>query len=304
MATAIACGARSALLEEGAPPPSIMPGADAGGPEDASPPVEVDAGDASPPVEAGVEDASPPVDAGVPDADAAPPPDLTPDFAWYRLDETSGTVAHDSSPNHYDIPGLAGVRWGDGATFDGANVCGRIDVDASFRTPPVTITAWLTPAARADEGAPAYGLQPFPPNAVSGDVPGLGGFGIGADVWTDGLPPGTLTRAALGIESGVGVTTGFHSLPVPFTPSARHFVAAVEDTGSVTVYVDGAVLAASSSNLPPPVSPTPLHLGCHNDDTGYASTRFFKGTIRDARIFKSLLTTRQIAALYQSGPAP
>ncbi len=256
-----------------------------------------------PPVDAGPGDASLPVDSGLPDADAAPP-DLTPDFAWYRLDETSGTVAHDSSPNHQDIPGLGGVIWGDGATFDGATVCGRTNVDASFRVPPVTITAWLTPAARADEEATAHALQPYPPNAVSGDVPSLGGYGIGVDVWTDGLPPGVSSQAALAVESGVGLSAGFHSLPAPFTPLARHLVAAVEDAGSVTVYVDGTVFAVQTADGPPPASPTPLHLGCHNDDTGYATKRFFEGKIRDVRIFRSLLTAAQIAALYQSGPAP
>jgi hypothetical protein len=276
---------------------------DAGTPADAGlPGVDTGVPDAPASVDAGLPDASPPVDAGVPDADAATLPDLTPDFAWYRLDETSGTVAHDSSPHRYDIPGLEGVTWGDGATFDGATVCGVTNVDASFRTPPVSITGWFAPAVRSDERVPAYALQPYPPNAVSGDVPSLGGYGIGAEVWLDGVPPAL--QAAVPVESGAGASVAFHSLPAPFTPLARHLVAAVEDAAAVTVYIDGTAFAVETADVPPRVSPAPLHLGCHNDDTGYATKRFFKGNIRDVRIFRRLLSAEQIAALYQSGPAP
>jgi hypothetical protein len=226
-------------------------------------------------------------------ADAGVDADVTPDFAWYRLDETSGTVAHDSSPHKYDIPGLDGVTWGDGATFDGATVCGRTVVDPSFRTPPISITAWMSAAVRADEAAPVYSLFPYPPNAVSGDVPGSGGYGIGLDVWT---------MTALAIESGVGGDSGFHSMSVPFGAGERHLFAAVTDAAMVTVYVDGAAFAQTSANIPPGGSPTPLHLGCHNDDTGYATKRFFKGNLRDVRIFQKLLTPQQVGALYQAGP--
>ena len=37
---------------------------------------------------------------------------LIPDFAWYRLDETKGTTAHDSSSHHFDVV-AAGPTWGD-----------------------------------------------------------------------------------------------------------------------------------------------------------------------------------------------
>jgi hypothetical protein len=227
------------------------------------------------------------------EADAGVDNDQAPDFAWYRLDETSGTVAHDSSPHRYDIPGLDGVTWGDGATFDGATVCGRTDVDASFRTPPISITAWMTAAVRGDEAAPVYALLPYPPNAVSGDVPGSGGYGIGLDVWT---------TAALAVEAGVGGDVAVHSLSVPLGAGERHLVAAVMDTATVTIFLDSSELALDSADVPPSVSPTPLHLGCHNDDTGYATKRFFKGNLRDVRIFRRLLTPQQIASLVEAGP--
>jgi len=168
----------------------------------------------------------------------------------------------------------------------------------------VTITAWLTPAARADEQAPAYALQPYPPNAVSGDVPSLGGYALGLDVWVDGLPPGVSSQAGLAVETGAGAAVAFHSLPGAFAPGVRHLVASVVDAASATLYVDGTLFAPTTADTPPADSPTPLHLGCHNDDTGYATKRFFKGAMRDVRIYRRLLTPADIAALYGDGPAP
>jgi hypothetical protein len=108
---------------------------------------------------------------------------LTPDFAWYLLDETSGTTAHDSSSNHYDITNLAGVVWGAGASFDSSiGVCGSVSVAAEFREPPITISAWLTPQPRSDSTITEYAYDPYPSNAVSGDVPTLGGYGLGINV--------------------------------------------------------------------------------------------------------------------------
>ena len=232
------------------------------------------------------------VDASLPDA----PSDLTPDFVWYRLDETSGTTAHDSSPNHYDVTNLSGVVWDDGAIFDGAT-CGSTIVGAAFRTPPVTITAWLAPAERHDEGANSWGLAPFPPDALSGDVPSLGGYGVGLDVWTDGGG-----GRALAVETGVDATVGYHSLTGPFNPNEERFVALVITTSSAAVWVDGSLLSSVTTNVPPPTQPTPLHLGCHNDDTGYGTKRFFAGRMRDARVYLRDLDASQVAELFSQGP--
>jgi hypothetical protein len=249
----------------------------------------------------GASGTAPSSDAGQPAPDAG---DLDPDLAWYRLDETSGTTAHDASPGHHDIPNLDGVVWGDGATFDGATVCGETSVDPAFRTPPVTITAWLTPTARDDETSTSHALQPFPPNAVSGDVPSLGGYGLGLDVWVDGLPPGVPSADALSLETGVNAPVAFHALMGPFAAGARHLVASVVDAAAATVYVDGAVFAMVPADTPPAVGTTPLHLGCHNDDDGYLTKRFFKGTLRDVRIYRRLLTAVEVSTLHAAGPSP
>ena len=221
--------------------------------------------------------------------------DLTPDFAWYKLDETSGTTAHDSSPHHRDIV-IGGVEWNDGAIFDGGR-CGSTDVDAAFRVPPVTIAAWLTPWARSDETLDAYALTPFPPDAVSGDVPAAGGFGLGLDVWTDGGG-----GRAIAVETGANADVAFHTEPGAFASGDRHFFALVIGAGGAEIWVDGALDSQVSDDVPPAATPAPLHLGCHNDDPGSGSKRFFEGRLRDVRIYKRELGDAEIAQLFANGP--
>ena len=122
-------------------------------------------------------------DSGVDSAASLPTP--APDYVWYVLDETQGTTAKDSSSHHYDIANLAGVTWSEGANFDGLSGGGSVAVDSSYRTPPITISAWLTPRARADKTANSYVFQPYPTNAFGDDLPGNSGYGLGLNVWTD-----------------------------------------------------------------------------------------------------------------------
>ncbi len=76
----------------------------------------------------------------------------------------------------------------------------------------------------------------------------------------------------------------------------------VRSANAATVYLDDAVLAQTSANDPPTVSPPRLHLGCTNDDTGYGSKGFFRGRMRDARIYNRALDASDIAALRAAGP--
>jgi hypothetical protein len=228
-------------------------------------------------------------------SDAAPP-EITPDFAWYKLDEKDGNVAHDSSSSHRDI-WLSNVTWDDGAVFDGATVCGAVNVSETFRSPPVTMTAWLTPTARDDQTSNAYSLTPFPPDALSGDYPAAGGYGLGLDVWTDGT-----AGSAIAVETGHGASTAFHSIDVAFAAGDQHFVVLVVGTADATVYVDGKKTTTTPDGIAPSITPTPLHLGCHNDDDAYGTKRFYKGKMRDVRIYKRAVTPSEIAQLFSNGP--
>ena len=221
-----------------------------------------------------------------------------PDFAWYKLDETTGSTAHDSTANHYDVH-LQNVAWGNGATFGAVNggqpSGGSVVVAAGLRQPPISFTAWVAPAARDDEGVTAYGITPFPPSVVSGDVPQQYGLGLGLDVWTDGGG-----GSALAVEN-VGYT--FSNGGGAFAAGTEYFVAA-SLASTATLYVDGAVVAAASVTPPGPSATTTLYLGVHNGDGGYGSKRFFVGRMRDVRVYKRALTAQEVTALYADGPSP
>jgi Concanavalin A-like lectin/glucanases superfamily len=274
---------------------------------------------------------SPPADA-TPGTDASRMPTPPPDFAWYVLDETQGTTAHDSTPNHYDMTNLAGVTWNEGAHFDGMAGGGSADVAPSIRVAPITMSAWLTPEARADStdhGGNA--LVPFPANAFSTDIPVNGGYAIGINVWTDGTPgsalavedvdscaypaPNPSLCAANASQNAADMTSG------PSCTSASHcdqgFVAGVEyfvvvavapaDGGAMQpaqVYVNGALFdQTAASTLPPAAQATPLYLGmCNTALSAYGTRAVFDGRIRDARIYSRQLGADEVHQMYVNGP--
>ena len=227
------------------------------------------------------------------DEDSAPPPVGPPDFAWYLLNETSGVVAHDSTANHYDVANLTGVTWGQGASFDGTGGGGSVVVAAELRQAPVTLTAWLAPDSRVDEGANSHGITPFPPNAVSGDAPGQFGYGLGLDVWSGG--------SALAVED-VGYT--FQGVAgAPFAVGIEYFVAAAIGATTAIVYVDGQYVGQAAPMVPGATPATTLSLGVHNQDPAYGTKRFYAGRMRDVRVYKRVLTAADVAMLRAAGPA-
>ena len=242
-------------------------------------------------VESGVAEGSPEAAPG--DEDSAPAPVGPPDFAWYLLSETSGVTAHDSTANHYDVTNLTGVTWGQGASFDGTGGGGSVVVAAGLRQAPVSVTAWLAPFSRVDEGANSHGLTPFPPSALSGDAPGQFGYGIGLDVWSGG--------SALAVED-VGYT--FQGVAgAPFAAGTEYFVAATIGTTTAIVYVDGQYVGQAAPMVPGATPATTLSLGVHNQDPAYGTKRFYAGRMRDLRVYKRVLTAGDVAMLHAAGPA-
>lgn len=256
---------------------------------------------------------------------------MPPDFAWYVLDETQGTTAADSSPNHHDITNLSNVTWDEGAHFDGMNGGGYTNVDPSVRVPPITMSAWLTPTARADStDHGGYALVPFPANALSDDIPDNGGYGIGLDVRTDGTAGSVLPAegldscrypvpnpglcAANSSQNAADVNAG------PACTSASHcnqgFVAGVEYLVVVTVapvgggplqsaqvYVNGSLFDQTTADTPPSAAQAPLYLGvCNMDTAGYGTRAFFAGRMRDARVYSRQLGAAEVHQLYMNGP--
>jgi hypothetical protein len=256
---------------------------------------------------------------GLPDGPVATPP---PDYLWYVLDETQGTTAHDSSSHHFDVTNLVGVTWNQGANFDGVDGGGVTKLDSAYRVPPITISAWLTPNRRTDSPT-SYSLQPYPPNAVSDDIPAAGGFGIGLNVWSTGsalaaedvdtcnhagLCVANSTQNAQAADGGPSCTSAT-ACDQGFAAGTEHFVAvavaAMGDGGprpAARVYVDGLVFDDTLASVPGSSSTAPFYLGCHNADPSYGTTRVFDGRIRDVRVYKRELAQPEIVALYLQGP--
>ena len=240
----------------------------------------------------------------------------TPDFVWYVLDETQGSTAKDSSSHHYDITNLVGVTWNEGANFDGISGGGSVNVDSSYRSPPITISAWLTPKARSDETSNQYSLVPYPTNAVGDDIPSEFGYGIGLNVWTDGgggsalavedvdscqNPPATPHPCMASQNVGSAFPT--------FVAGQEYFILAAvgmppADGGAssvANVYVNGSLFDATTAGVIAG-GPTTLWLGVHNDDTNYGTKSVFSGRIRDVRVYKRELVATEVAQLYALGP--
>ncbi|HVZ74892.1 MAG TPA: LamG-like jellyroll fold domain-containing protein [Polyangia bacterium] len=302
-----------------APPTEVAP--DAG--VDAAPDVALDA-----PATTDASDAAmDAVDAGPHDAGADVVPTPAPDYIWYVLDETSGTTAKDSSSHHYDITNLTGVTWNGGANFDGVSGGGSTTVGASYRQPPITISAWLKPVTRSDGNQVRYSLQPFPPNAISDDVPGVGGYGLGLNVWSDapagsalaaeglddcasaGLCVARLAQNAASADAGAPSCTSASSCSQGFTGGTEYFVvytvgAPPQGGGDpvARVYVNGVVFDSGTAYVPAANANPPLFLGRHNDDTAYGATRVFDGRIRDVRVYQRELAADEVKQLFTNGP--
>lgn len=128
-------------------------------------------------------------------------------------------------------------------------------------------------------------------------MPSLGGYGVGLDVWTNGGG-----GRALAVETGIDANVAFHVLTGPFQANTRYFVAMVVRPSTAKVWVNAALIAQVSANVLPSTNPTPLHLGCHNDDVGYGTKRFFEGRMRDARVYLRELDAFVVAELFADGP--
>jgi hypothetical protein len=211
---------------------------------------------------------------------------------------------------------LTGVTWNAGANFAMGGF-GSTTVDGQYRVPPETITGWITPAQRTDSPT-SYALGPYPPNAFSDDIPGVGGWGFGMNVWSNGSALAVEGTADCVLHLCVANTTqnsldAGSSCTSPsqcqqgFVASQEYFVAVTigaADGGAAptAVYVNGVVFDQTTEAVFSPNSNPPIYLGMHNQDNGYGTSRFFNGRIRDVRVYKRELAASEVAALHALGP--
>jgi hypothetical protein len=225
-----------------------------------------------------------------PDATPLGRPDL-----WFKLNDSTGGTLRDDGLLGMDatITGTF-LLTGTALRITAADVEGVTPSLVGLRRPPLTLSAWVTPALRGDRSSVMYGHDPFPPNAVSSDIPNFDGMGLGVNVWSDGAPGSELAVGGGGVNND-------NTASRAFTAGTRYHVVAVYTT-EIATYVDGEP-AGSISNVDfNDDNPGPLYLGIHNEDNGYLTKRYFLGEIDDVRVYKLAASPEQIALLHAAGP--
>lgn len=144
---------------------------------------------------------------------------------------------------------------------------------------PLTIEAWVYPEPRSDQkggySVGSYGWM-YPPNVVCNDSPSRGGHGFGLNMVVDGL------ELALEYHTSDRFRT---TAIMPFEPNQWYHVAAVYESGSCRVYINGAPAKSDSYRQAPPDGVNFVRIGTHNNDSSWGAKRFFKGMIDEVRVW-------------------
>lgn len=163
-------------------------------------------------------------------------------FAFWKLNETSGTVAADSGPNGLDLTLTGSVTWAAAAGPPGETSAqfggtGYLALSSGFATLSGDATAEIWVYRTASTFAPLIGQdQPFGTSA---------GWGLAAF--------DTVSQAP-GYASLEAVTTGLSGTVTPVAVSAWYHVAMTRASGVWLLYVNGAQEPGSASVSAPTVA--------------------------------------------------
>src|ERR1700683_4301869 len=91
-----------------------------------------------------------------------------------------------------------------------------------------------------------------------------------------------------------------------FVAGLEYFVAVTigepdAGTSPAEVYVNGVQFDQTTASVPKSNAQAPLYLGYANPDTNYGSERFFKGRIRDVRVYERELGPAEVEQLFLNG---
>ena len=210
--------------------------------------------------------------------------------AYWNFDEGSGTAAYDSSGNNNTLT-LYGPTWVDGVSgkalsFNGIDEYGEETGTSLMNQLPLTLSAWVRPELRTDG-------TDFPNNVISNDNPGYYGNGFGVNVWSGGSQMKVECQDAWRIVPGVSFNAGLW-----------YYVTVVYTSGNVQSYVNGALVDSFNYTQASFTGDNIIRIGKHNDDVGYGTARFFKGTIDDVGIYNVALSQQEIQSAMNSVNVP
>ena len=208
-------------------------------------------------------------------------PDLV---GWWELDESSGTVASDSSGNGNDGTVNGGAKWVPGVLKGGLEFDGVDDwVDTGNKDHLIhwTLACWATSPAAPAKGSP------------SGPMNRKGNYQIN---WNHSSA--TYQGAVV-----MNVDGSWHAAKFePLEANTWYHLAATYDGSALNAYRDGVLITST------PVSGTPQDV-TQELQLGSAGARYFGGTLDDVRLYKRALTVDEIQVVMvgvpkASGPSP
>jgi hypothetical protein len=203
---------------------------------------------------------------------------------WWQFDETSGTVAKDTTGKSADCVLAGGVKFdpagkiGGCLTFDGVD--GNAFIDGNFDLPVYTIAVWYK--------VPADALKRM--DLVSAYAPGVM-HGILIELNLDGTFR-YLHRFPLGQSGGVNINT-----EEAYKDGEWHHIAAVKDPENITLYVDGVPVATAEETSTDPGDTFGVSLGCLDNER--ALDRLLQGQLDDLRIYNAPLSKDDIKAIME-----
>jgi hypothetical protein len=247
--------------------------------------------DASSPPESSTQDSPPeaPVEAGATYASTvlsdAP-------LAYWRLDEASGTVAHDSSGNGNDAmytggftPGSPGALIGDAdtaATLDGTT--GYVDVGNRFAfagTVPYTLEIWAQPKNISASYQRLFARE-LPTSPREGYL-----------VFVRG--PTAADPSTFSVERWVTDATNQCPQTAAIAQVWHHFVATYDGATS-RIYLDGALAASQPAPLALNATAASLYLGA----SAFDAAGYFAGVVDEAAVYGTALTAARVSAHFHA----
>ena len=218
-------------------------------------------------------------------------------IGWWKLDESSGTIAHDSSGNQYDATIYGDPVWRTGSPYGGS---GYLDFDGvddytdanyidgnNIQLPDLyTVTLWF----KAEGGTG--------PRDIFSAVGINEGHGILLELRGSDVPAGRIRYIHRSPVQGTGVYQENTYTPAGYDDNLWHHIAVVRaSANSRLIYIDGVQVVANTDGSSGFDLPLRAVFGTLRPGL---LQRFWNGGIDDVRIYNSALSQTEIIEVMRS----
>jgi hypothetical protein len=206
---------------------------------------------------------------------------------WWKLDESEGTKAADSSGNGHNATFRGSPKWqpsggkiGGALALSGNEDCLEVAGESAFdATAGVTVAAWIQPSA-LNKAWQAIVTK------------GEGAWRIQRNNETD-----TVEFACTGVHVPDNNPYGSLLGNKAITIGQWHYVVGTYDGKKMALYVDGVLDVSQDAWGPIGVDDNPVLIG----ENGQIANRFWSGLIDDVRVYNFGLSEAQVQQLYREG---